>query len=726
MTARLRSLFALRLRISTQLYVGIGGAVALTIAASLVGWFSFNRVGEVQSRVNEGSVPEMGAAFGVAQYSSTLVAAAPRLTSALTSQDLASVSASIDDAHSAFEVEVASLERRDAGDKRVQRIRAHAGTLVQNIEEIKASMAELFDHTERREALRMELAELNAQLEDIVVPAVDDQFFYTMTGYRNLGEPPAGYQEHFSEGELSLYRNLAELQADVNIATQLLASAFSLSDAPLIEPLRERFEAAAGRIERSLSTLQESPLRAELTPIFARLSDLGVGEQSGFDLLAREITLLERQQDLLDRNRNIAVDLVDEVDGLVSTANANVQEATLASTQAMLTGRTLLLGISAVSIGGALLISWLYIGRSLLRRLQMLSGWMRQMARGDLEAKVEIGGRDEVADMAAALEVFRRHAIEVQRLNLVERLAGEVQGKNDELESVLADLRRAQDQIVLREKLAALGELTAGVAHEIRNPLNFVSNFSEVSEDLLTELQETLGDSGEELSAEQRDLIQEISQALSSNLERIRTHGERANRIVRDMLMMGRGSGERQATDINNLLDEYATLAYHSERASDPEFQLDLKREFDSDVGDLEVIPQDLGRVFLNVVSNACQATDAKRLAGGGAEAYTPTLWLITQRGENQVEVRIRDNGTGIPADIIDKIFNPFFTTKPTDQGTGLGLAISNDIVRQHGGAIRVQSEPGQFTEMTIALPLVLPKTAVEEEGDERDRVGYS
>ena len=726
MTAGLRALFALRLRISTQLYVGIGGAVALTIAASLVGWFSFNRVGEVQSRVNEGSVPEMKAAFGVAEYSSMLVAAAPRLTSALTSQDLASVAESIDDAHRAFEGEVASLERRDGGDERVQRIRAHTDTLVQNIEEIKSSMAELFDMTERREALRTELAELNAQVEDILVPAVDDQFFYAMTGYRTLGEPPAAYQEHFSEGELSLYRHLAELQADANIATQLLASAFSLSDAPLIEPLRERFEAASGRIDRSLSTLQESPLRAELTPIFARLSDLGISERSGFDLLAREITLLGRQQDLLDLNRNITIDLVDEVDGLVSTANANVQEATLASTQAMLTGRTLLLGISAVSIGGALLISWLYIGRSLLRRLQMLSGWMRQMARGDLEAKVEIGGRDEVADMAAALEVFRRHAIEVQRLNLVELLAEELQGKNDELESVLVDLRRAQDQIVLREKLAALGELTAGVAHEIRNPLNFVNNFSEVSEDLLTELQETLGDGGGDLSAKQRDLILEISQTLSSNLERIRTHGERANRIVRDMLMMGRGTGERQPTDINNLLDEYATLAYHSARATDPEFHLDLRREFDSDVGDLEVIPQDLGRVILNVVSNACQATNAKRRAGEDTEAYAPTLWLITQRGENQVEVRVRDNGTGIPADIIDKIFNPFFTTKPTDQGTGLGLAISNDIVRQHGGTIRVQSDPGRFTEMIIELPLVLPETAGEEEGDERGRVGDS
>ena len=263
----------------------------------------------------------------------------------------------------------------------------------------------------------------------------------------------------------------------------------------------------------------------------------------------------------------------------MGTANVAVQEATRASSQAILTGRTLLLAISAISIGGAFLIAWLYVGRVLLRRLELLSGWMLRMAGGDLESRVEIKGRDEVADMAAALEVFRRHALEVQRLNLVEKLAEEVQGKNAELERVLADLRRAQDQIVTREKLAALGELTAGVAHEIKNPLNFVKNFSEASAELLTELAETLEESSENLTEDQRSLIQEISGDLTDNLERIRSHGERANRIVQDMLAMGRGSGERRPADINGLLDEHARLAYHSARATDSNFQLDIQHD---------------------------------------------------------------------------------------------------------------------------------------------------
>ncbi len=726
MIGKLKSIVGLRFRISTQLYVVIGGAVAMTVAASLVGWFSFNQVGEVQSRVNEGSVPELEAAFGIAQHSNTLVTAAPRLTSAADARDLGEVAALIEDAHSALEGEIDTLEERGTGDARVQRIRDHANSLVLNIQLITDSMDELFIVTEQRDALRDQLTTVNTRLDATVVPAVDNQYFYTLTGFRNPGEPPAIPQFYFTEDEVSLYRSLAEVQADANVATQLLVSVFSLSEAPLIEPLRERFEAIASRIDRRVDSLQDNQVRAVLIPIFTWLFDLGMGEGNGFDLRARELELLQSQQSLLATNRNIAVELVDEVDGLVNAAHLSVQAATEASTQAILTGRTLLLAITAISVAAAMLISWQFVWRILLRRLGMLSDWMRRMARGDLEAQVEIGGRDEVADMAAALEVFRQHALEIQRLNLVEQLAQELQGKNEELEIVLADLQRAQDQIVMREKLAALGELTAGVAHEIRNPLNFVNNFSEVSAELLQELNEILEEGGETLNEEQRGLIQDISQDLSSNLERIRTHGSRANRIVHDMLMMGRGSGEHRSTDINGLVDEYSKLAYHSARATNTEFQLDLQQDFDPDVGELDVIPQELGRVFLNMVSNSCHATHEKRIAGveagNGSEAYFPTVWLTTRRNEEQIEVRIRDNGNGIPDDVIDKIFNPFFTTKPTDQGTGLGLAISSDIIRQHGGAIRATSEPGEYTEMIIDLPLVMVAAVTEQEvGEEVD-----
>ena len=713
MKQRLQRLLDYRFRLAGQFSLGIGGAVALTVAASLVGWFSFDRVAHVQRRVNEGSVPEMVAAFGVAQYAGSLVAAAPRLTTAATPEELASVAARIGDSHAALQDELDALQRAGADGAAIARVRAHADTLLSNIEEIRAGMTGLFPLYERSTALRAELASLRSRLDELVVPAIDDQLFYTMTGFHTLGQPPAARAEHLSEQELGRYRRLADLQADGGIASQLLASAFNLQDASSIEPLRERFESAAGRIERSLAALEESPLRSAVVPIFARLLALGLERQSGFDLRTQEVRLAARQRDLLARNRDLAVELVAVVDELVNTAHGHTREATQASTQAILTARTLLLLIIGVSIGGAILIAWLFVGRVLLRRLGMLSDWMRRMAGGDLEARVAIGGRDEVADMAAALEIFRRHALEVQRLNLVERLAEELQGKNQQLEKALADLAHAQDQIVMREKLAALGELTAGVAHEIRNPLNFVKNFSEASEELLEELQEVVVESGDKLEQEQRSLLGEIAGDLVDNLKRIRSHGDRANRIVHEMLMLGRSSAEVQQVDINGLLEEYARLAYHSARASDTAFQLDVQFDLDPEVGALAVVPQDLGRVFLNMVANACDATDEKRRTAGEQQQeggpYVPTLWISSKREAERVVIRIKDNADGMPPEVVEKIFTPFFTTKPAGKGTGLGLAMSGDIVREHGGTIEVNTEPGAFTEMVIDLPLHPP-----------------
>ena len=727
---RLWNALEVRHRISTQLYIGIGGAVLLTVAASLVGWFSFNRVGEAQSLVNEHSVPELVAAFGAAQHSGTLVVAAPRLTTAANPAELSEVVAEIATAHGLLKEQLEILGRGGGEGEHFQSIESASELLLANIEEIRDARSSIFDLAAQTDTLRIEVVQVGDRLDEILLPAVDDQLFYTMTGYRNLDEGAAEMREHFSSDELGRYRRLADLHADASIAWHLLESAYSISQRPLLEPLKERFESSAGRIERTQTALDVTALPYEVVPLTQRLIEMGIGEDGIFSLLERELELADRQTVLLDSNREIAVALLSGVDGLVSAANADVQEATRASTQAALTGRTLLVVIGATSVGGALLLAWLFIGRVLIRRLEMLSVWMRRMAGGDLEARVEMSGHDEVADMAAALEVFRRHALEVQRLNLVEKLAEELQDKNVELESTLEALNRAQDQIVMREKLAALGELTAGVAHEIRNPLNFVKNFSEVSEELIVELRETLEEGGEAMTEDQRELIQEISQDLTSNLERIRSHGDRANRIVHDMLMMGRGSTVWQATDINALLDEYSRLAYHSARATDPDFQLDLKEDLDPEAGQIEAIPQDLGRVFLNMVGNACYATDERRRAAveageaQGPDRYSPTLWLSTKRHGERVEIRIKDNGMGMPDEVVEKIFNPFFTTKPTGQGTGLGLAMSSDIVREHGGTIRVETEPGEFTEMIIDLPVTQPEETHDEDGGSTDDSG--
>ena len=753
-------------RISFQLYAGIGGAVLLTVAASLVGWFSFNSVGDAQRRINEGTIPEIAAAFGVARYSGTLVDAGPRLTAASTQSGFEEISISIARTQNDFNEQLTVLEETSEEYGGLPEIRAFAKDLTDNIHEINVDKAKLLELDQRSEEMREELARLRGDLDRIVGPAIDDQLFYTMTGYSELGEWPSSRAKHFSEDEFGRYRNLAEIQADGNIAIQLLSNAFNLSDASSIEPLRERFEAANGRIERSLAGMEGTTLRAEVTPLYNQLYELGMDPGTGFALLAQQKRLAQHMGELLDRNRQIADELRGEVDILVAEAQSSARQATASSEQAILTGRTLLLAISAISIGGALLIAYLFVGRVILRRLGLLSNGMRRMAGGDLETEVDVGGKDEIADMAGALEVFRRHALEVQRLNLVEKLAeelqekngqlesandqletqaqelqnangqlesandrlesqakelqnangqlesandrlesqaGELQDKNDELELVLGDLRKAQDQIVMREKLAALGELTAGVAHEIRNPLNFVKNFSEASDDLLLELRETLDEASDRLNQEQKDIVEDISGDLSDNMDRIKFHGERANRIVQDMLMMGRGTGGPQPTDLNRLLEQNARLAFHSARAMDADFQMAINEDMDPEVGEIDVVPQDIGRVFLNMVANACDATAERRTAE--ETGYEPSLLLTTKRLEEDIEIRIRDNGNGIPADVVDKIFNPFFTTKATDKGTGLGLAICTDIIRKHGGGIRVDSQPGEFTEMIIQLP---------------------
>ena len=326
--SHLRRLLASRNRISTQLYLAFGGAVLLTLAASLVGWFSFNRVGEVQSNVNEGSVPEMAAAFDVARQSGVLVAAAPNLTVAATPEEFGQISLDIDVAYAAFEEQVGALEQTESDPARVARIRAHADTLIANIEELESETAGVFALTAKRELLETELANVRSELGTALAPAIDDQLFYILTGYRALADSPAEREVHFSEAELVQYRRLSELHGDVNIATELLANAFTLSDPSLIEPLRERFEATINRINRNLSPLEGTAFHYESASVFERLVELGSGDDSVFDLFASELTISMQQEELLSQNRDVSLELNAEVNGLISAAQASVQEAT--------------------------------------------------------------------------------------------------------------------------------------------------------------------------------------------------------------------------------------------------------------------------------------------------------------------------------------------------------------------------------------------------------------
>jgi GAF domain-containing protein len=284
------------------------------------------------------------------------------------------------------------------------------------------------------------------------------------------------------------------------------------------------------------------------------------------------------------------------------------------------------------------------------------------------------------------------------------RLFESVEARTRELAASLENLRTTQDRLVQTQKLASLGQLTAGIAHEIKNPLNFVNNFSGVSAELIDELQNTL--KGISLDNKARAEITELTDTLRGNLEKVVQHGERADAIVKNMLLHSReGSGEHRVVDINAIVEESLNLAYHGARAEKQGFNISLERSLDPATGEVDVFPQDITRVLLNLIANGFYAA-TKRKAQADSDGYEPTLAVATKSLGDRVEIRIRDNGTGIPPEVKEKIFNPFFTTKPAGEGTGLGLSISHDIiVKQHGGSIEVDTLPGEFTEIRIVLP---------------------
>jgi two-component system, NtrC family, sensor kinase len=286
--------------------------------------------------------------------------------------------------------------------------------------------------------------------------------------------------------------------------------------------------------------------------------------------------------------------------------------------------------------------------------------------------------------------------------DILEKQKQEIDSQKALVEKTLEELKATQKQLIQSEKMASLGQLTAGIAHEIQNPLNFVNNFSEVTSELLNELSE---DSIQKLPVGERDKAVLIIKDAIANLEKITHHGKRADSIVKGMLQHSRSSsGIKESIDINALVDEYLRLIFHGIRAKEKSFNATIKTEFDEKIGKINTIPQDLSRVIINLLNNAFYAvTEKKRQHEDGFE---PIVFVGTKRLGDKVQIKVRDNGNGIPQKIMDKIFQPFFTTKPTGQGTGLGLSLSYDIVNSLGGQLTVETEEGEYAEFTMLLPI--------------------
>ena len=339
--------------------------------------------------------------------------------------------------------------------------------------------------------------------------------------------------------------------------------------------------------------------------------------------------------------------------------------------------------------------------------LKQLDRSIASITRGELNVAMPPSGVPEIAAMTGTLGMLRDSLIERDRLERERQRAElETRAARDTAEAALHDLKAAQANLIQAEKMASLGQLTAGIAHEIKNPLNFVNNFASLSIGLVDELNEAAAPALASLDELRRREVDEAANMLVGNLRRIVEHGKRADNIVKSMLAHSRsGGGDRESVDLNALVDESLNLAYHGARAQDQNFNISIERAYCANIAPIALVPQDMTRVFLNLFGNAFYAANKRRRETNDGE-FKPTLTVTTRDVGETVEVRVRDNGSGIPTEIRDKLFQPFFSTKPTGEGTGLGLSISYEIVtKQHRGTIEVSSTLGEFTEFTVCLP---------------------
>lgn len=708
-----RRKFALRQSLRVQIAAGLGAAIVFTLIASIIALVAFFQVGRIQREINTEHVPALTNAVQIGQLATSLAAAAPRLVAEARNRQLstdAEAEAAPDDSVPQLDLlesaaRIIELSSELGAGERTAGLREFSEALAGNLRDIQVSVESGVVLQERLGQLQEATVVRSRELNELIVPLLDDQVFYMATGLRELDDDPAPLEVRGAEVEVMYQQALSAVDARGNLAGSLIADVVVQDDLELVETLEERFRAATAGTFRALDTIGDRAPR-QLQETLDAIYELGLAENGAFPVRREYLAELRNQLGYLARNESIT----DSLEVAVGTLTVGLEQEALAATEqseaALNLGRSLLVALNVLGISSAALILWLFVGRFLIARLTALSRAMRRMAGGDLETRIEVRGQDEVGEMAQALEVFRKHALEVQRLNLVEELATRVEAQNEELAKTLDDLEKAQDQMVMQEKLASLGQLTAGIAHEIKNPLNFVNNFADVSSELLEDLKEELETVKESVPEESVAEIEDISSDLSGNLERIVHHGKRASSIVYGMLEHARKEGgERRPTEINAMLEEYIALAFHSMRAVDSRFQMTIQKDFGDDVGAIEAVPQDLSRVFLNIVTNACQATFDKQLAEDSDPNYQPELEVTSRKENGEIEVRIKDNGPGIPEEHLKKIFEPFFTTKDTDKGTGLGLSLCHDIVRGHGGTLAVNSEVGNGAEFVITLP---------------------
>lgn len=628
-------------RIGTKLYIALGFAVCLTLISSAVGVYYFERSGDLN--------------------------------------------------YSARSKTAAALESAWNADRKAERLRVIAREiLIVAEDDVEASlyMDEIGDA----------LNELDAALQSppLIDTAADEALAVQDAAY-DLAE--------VTDALVLTGESVTEASADVSAFWVRLDRAVpdSGASAQALSTLRQ---ALFTDNEPELRRLWDDfvALRAEgIAPEIAQLAEGQGNEEGVFDAQFRLIALRAKYMELSHSLNETSSGMERAVSEMLSTVNAQSISDISSTVISFDQGRLLLAIISVTSVTVATLTSWLWVGNGMVRRLSRMSERMRNMAQGDLETPVPEVGKDEIGELAEALEVFRQQALEVQRLNLVEKLYEELREANEEMQEM-------QARLVAQEKLAALGELVSGVAHEISNPLNFVSNFSEGSIELFDELSEILENHKSEIPEEEMELIEEIVIDISDSLRRVRDNGGRALAIVERMRSMGMEGGVPTLVELNATLPRIIYAGCEAFESQWMDFALEPVMELDSAIESVPMVEHDFGEAVVNLVSNACYAMRAKREEIG--EDYEPVLRVSSRLAGDMVEVSVYDNGVGIADDVVEHIFNPFFSTRDGALGAGLGLPIAADVARRLGGHITVDTAFGEYTEFTMTIPATAPEPA--------------
>jgi signal transduction histidine kinase len=715
---RLRGV-APKLRLPTglrgRLFLAFAGISSFAILAAVAGLVAFVAARQALDQMTATRLPETLGAMELMRHSERLVATGPALLNAANADAILAVTATKNAQLQSIRGHLAQLKERDADSPMIWEIEASIESLASNLDEIETAAMRKDEAASQRNAIlrnafgaSQQFAKIwSVRFEDLQKQVVELQ----RTAAARQADPGKNVATIDALDEaMQAILPLDQLQRRTADSFQLLVGGAETADLDELARLKTASEEVVRDIDGLLSGV-DLDISTALLPAIKLLHESAAGAGGLFAVRESELKATAESRRLIAENARLSSRLSEAAEAFVAISRRQMEAAARGAFAVQNEGSAALAVIVVLSLVSSVLIVWLYVGRNIVSRLTGIGAGMAGIAAGRRDVVVNTEGVDEIAAMGRTVEVFRQHAIErdamlIERAEAAVRLEGLVEDRTAELQRRYGELQAAQANLIQAEKMASLGQLTAGIAHEIKNPLNFVNNFANLSVELLGELKETTAPAVAELGEDKRAEVDETIELLTGNLEKIAEHGRRADNIVKSMLEHSRGgSGERREVDLNNLVEEALNLAYHGARAQDQSFNVTLERDFTQGLAPIELVPQDVTRVLLNLFGNGFYAAN-KRGKEGADPTFKPTLKVSTRDLGDAVEIRVRDNGTGIPAEIRDKLFQPFFTTKPTGEGTGLGLSISYDIVtKQHGGTIGVDSQVGEFTEFTIRLP---------------------